>query len=47
MFDFLMELAYCKRANQTLEYNRYNHEMGRFPTIYDSPKNAERIKKTY
>lgn len=47
MFDFLMELAYTRRSNRTFEYNHFQHEMRRPPTIYDSPKNAERIKKTY
>ncbi|KAM3133713.1 hypothetical protein pb186bvf_014122 [Paramecium bursaria] len=47
MLDFLMELAYAKRANRTFEYNHWQTEMSRFPTSYDSPKNAERHKKTY
>ncbi|CAD8081137.1 unnamed protein product [Paramecium sonneborni] len=47
MFDFLMELAYTRRSNRTFEYNHFQHEMRRPPTVYDSPKNAERIKKTY
>lgn len=47
MFDFLMELAYTRRSNRTFEYNHFSHEMRRPPTVYDSPKNAERVKKTY
>ena len=42
-----MEIHYAKSANQVVEYNIMNTELKSWPTIYDSPKNAERIKKTY
>ena len=47
VFDFLMEIAYARRTNQFFDYNHYQHEQRSWPTVYDSPKNAERIKKTY
>jgi len=47
MFDFLMELAYVKRANDTFDEEHANHEMKLIPTIYDTPKEAERKTLTY
>lgn len=40
MFDFLMELAYARRANDTWEGDHSNIELQLQPTRYDSPKSA-------
>lgn len=45
MFDFLMELAYIRRANDTFEGDHSSHEISILPTFYDTPKAGE--KKTY
>lgn len=47
LFDFLMELAHQKRANGVTDYEVMNHEIKRFPTIYDSPKRTEKRTLTY
>jgi hypothetical protein len=56
MFEFLMELA-CKleyiiilvarRANDTWESDHSNMELRMLPTVYDSPKRADRNTLTY
>mmetsp|Transcript_23032 Transcript_23032/g.19995 ORF Transcript_23032/g.19995 Transcript_23032/m.19995 type:complete len:183 (+) Transcript_23032:174-722(+) len=47
MFDFLQELAFVKRANQTFEEDWSNREIQAFPTIYDTPNKAGRKTYTY
>ncbi len=38
MFDFLMELAYARKANDTFEGDHANHETIIQPTYHDTPK---------
>lgn len=47
MFDFLMELAYIRRANDTFEGDHSSHEISILPTFYDTPKAAEKRSYTY
>ena len=47
LFDFLMELAFAKRANDYFEGDYASHEIQIFPTAYDNPKQAERKTLTY
>jgi len=47
MFDFLMELAYTRRANDTFEGDHANYELSALPTFYDTPKAAEKRTYTY
>lgn len=47
IFNFLLELAYVKRANDYWEGDHSNLEIKSFPTVYDTPKAAERITFTY
>ncbi|EGR31120.1 hypothetical protein IMG5_117630 [Ichthyophthirius multifiliis] len=47
MFDFLMELAYHRRANDVLEEDHANYELSLLPTFYDTPKKAEKRTYTY
>ncbi len=46
-FDFLMELAYAKRANDTFEEDWSNRELTATPTVYDTPNKAGRKTKIY
>lgn len=47
MFDFLMELAYSRRAADLFEGDHANYEMSLLPTFYDTPKKAEKRTYTY
>ncbi|EAS07366.4 hypothetical protein TTHERM_00568030 (macronuclear) [Tetrahymena thermophila SB210] len=47
MFDFLMELAYARRAADNFESDFASHELTTLPTFYDTPKAAERKTYTY
>jgi len=46
-FDFLMELAYAKQANDTFEEDWSNRELTAVPTVYDTPNKAGRKTKVY
>lgn len=47
IFDYLMQLAYAKRASDFFEGDVSNNEILSFPTQFDTPKAAERITYTY
>ncbi len=47
LFDFLMEIAYAKRAANFHEGDHFNIELKMFPTVFDTPKKAERRTYTY
>ncbi len=47
LFDFMLELAYARRQNQTNLYEKYNRDLTTIPTIYDTPDVNNRIKLTY
>jgi len=47
IFDFLLELNYIRKANRFSLKDVSNFELRRRPTIYDSPKGADRRTYTY
>jgi hypothetical protein len=47
LFDFLLELNYAKKANDTFTADWANMEIKAFPTVYDTPQKADRKTKTY
>ncbi len=47
IMKFLMELSFAKKAQDFWVGDVSNSEMRMFPTIYDSPKAADRITYTY
>eukprot|EP01015_Nassula_variabilis_P022769 TRINITY_DN420_c0_g1_i2.p2 TRINITY_DN420_c0_g1~~TRINITY_DN420_c0_g1_i2.p2 ORF type:complete len:158 (+),score=26.54 TRINITY_DN420_c0_g1_i2:75-548(+) len=46
-FDYLMELVYLKRANDTFSDDHANWEISTIPSTYDTPDKTARKVKTY
>lgn len=47
LFDFLMELSYSRITNDMFEEDVAQHEVNRFPTVYDSPRRDEKRTMSY
>eukprot|EP01016_Furgasonia_blochmanni_P012987 TRINITY_DN1654_c0_g1_i11.p1 TRINITY_DN1654_c0_g1~~TRINITY_DN1654_c0_g1_i11.p1 ORF type:complete len:251 (-),score=91.35 TRINITY_DN1654_c0_g1_i11:225-977(-) len=47
IFDFLMELAFAKKANDTFVEDHQNWETRLLPTVWDTPNKAEKKVLTY
>lgn len=47
LFDYLLELSYVRRLNNTVSSKLTNAELMMMPTIYDSPDKHNRQKLSY